>query len=177
MDLEAVIALARRAHAGQVDRLGRDYFTAHLSPIAAGASLFGPTVEAAAWLHDVIEDTGMTAEQLLAEGVDPEVVAAIESVSRRTGADGRIEPYEELIRRASAHPVGRLVKLVDNAWNLASNPELATVDPEKARELREERYLPARDRLLASIGINACWLGYLELRRVLDGEREALLAG
>lgn len=170
MSLQAVSDLARRAHAGQIDRLGRDYFRAHLSPIAAGASLFGPTVEAAAWLHDVIEDTGMTAAGLLAEGVDPLVVAAVESVSRREG-----EPYEEMIRRASAHPVGRLVKLVDNAWNIASNPELATVDPVKARELLEERYLPARDRLLAAIGINACWLGYLELQRVLDGEREALL--
>lgn len=172
MNLEAVIALVRQAHAGQVDRVGRDYFDAHLSPIAAGASLFGPTVEAAAWLHDVIEDTGVTAEQLLAEGVDPEVVAAVESVSRRVG-----EPYDEMIRRASAHPVGRLVKLADNAWNIMSNPELATVDPEKARELLEERYLPARDRLLAAIGINACWLGYLELQRMLEAERVALIAG
>lgn len=169
MDTEAVVALAREAHAGQTDKLGRDYFSAHLAPIAAGAALFGEPAERAAWLHDVIEDTEVTADALLERGVDRDVVAAVESVSRRSD-----ESYEQLIRRASAHPVGRLVKLVDNAWNIMSNPELAAVDPARARQLLEERYYPARDRLLAAIGINRCWLGYEELLSVLEGERERL---
>ncbi len=74
------------------------------------------------------------------------------------------------------HPIGKIVKLVDNAWNILSNPELATRDPQKARQLLEERYLPARDRLLIAMGINACWLGYQELQRVLEVEHAALVA-
>jgi hypothetical protein len=55
-----------------------------------------------------------------------------------------------LIRRCAAHPLGRLVKLADNKHNLAANAELAKVDPEKARSLREGRYRPARRILLAA---------------------------
>lgn len=171
MQMEAVLALAREAHAGQRDKVGRDYFEAHVLPIAAGASLFGETAEQAAVLHDVLEDTELTAADLLARGVGPEVVAAVESVTRREG-----ETYDGFITRAARHPVGKLVKLVDNAWNIMSNPELAEQDPEKAQQLLEERYLPARDRLLASIGINQCWLGYVELQSLLEAEHQALTA-
>lgn len=169
MDTESVIAIAREAHAGQRDRLGRDYFDAHLTPIAAGASLFGELAEQAAWLHDVVEDTEMTTERLASLGVDAPVVSAVAAVTRHIG-----ESYDALIRRASMHPTGRLVKLVDTAWNILSNPELAEVDPDSARRLLNERYFPARDRLLAAIGIDKCWLGYVELQRVLETERDSL---
>lgn len=169
MQIEGVLALAREAHAGQVDKVGRDYFEAHVLPISAGASLFGETVEQAAILHDVLEDTDLTATDLLARGVDPEVVSAVESVTRRAG-----EPYDQFIARAARHPVGKLVKLVDNAWNIMSSPELAERNPDLAQRLLEGRYYPARDRLLASIGINECWLGYVELQSVLEAERKAL---
>lgn len=169
MQTEAVQNLAREAHLGQVDKLGRDYFTAHVLPIAAGASLFGEQAEQAALLHDVLEDTPVTAADLIARGVDPAVVSAVESVSRGHG-----ETYEEFIGRAMVHPIGRVVKLVDNAWNILSNSELARVDPENARKLLTERYEPARDRLLIAMGINACWLGYQELLEVLRLEQREL---
>lgn len=171
MQTDEIAELAARAHAGQTDKLGRDYFTAHLSPIAAGAWVFGEQAVQAAWLHDILEDTDTTAEQLREAGVDAEIVAAVESVTRRRG-----ESYEDLIQRSCLHPIGRLVKLVDNAWNIMSNPELAQIDPGHAKLLLEQRYYPARDRLLAAIGINQCWLGYTELQRVLEAERDALAA-
>lgn len=167
--MEQVIELARTAHAGHTDKLGRDYFEAHLTPIATGAALFGPEVEQAAWLHDIIEDTEMTAATLRQLGVDPQVVSAVESVTRRDG-----EAYSELIHRSSVHPIGKIVKLIDNAWNILSNPALAEVDPVGAKRMLDERYYPARDRLLAAMGINQCWLGYVELQEVLEGELAAL---
>lgn len=45
-------ALAAHAHKVQRDKMSRDYFDAHLVPIASAASVFGDDVEAAAWLHD-----------------------------------------------------------------------------------------------------------------------------
>jgi (p)ppGpp synthase/HD superfamily hydrolase len=136
---------ARRAHAGQVDAQGRDYFEHHLLPIAALLRPFGDDAATAGLLHDVLEDTEATADDLRALGLPDAVVTAVESVTRRDG-----EPYEDLIERASAHPLGRLVKLADNWHNLSSNAELARHDPEKAARLRE-RYVAARRRLTASL--------------------------
>jgi (p)ppGpp synthase/HD superfamily hydrolase len=163
MESVDVRALARRAHAGQVDKAGRDYFDAHLTPIAEAAAVFGPAAEAAGWLHDILEDTDVEADGLVAQGVDVEVVAAVESVTRR--AD---ETYEQLIDRAAAHPLGRFVKLVDNAWNITSNPVLAALDAERAASMLRDRYLPARARLLAATGLSADSAEVLAMQSVLD---------
>jgi (p)ppGpp synthase/HD superfamily hydrolase len=54
--------IARRAHAGQVDKAGLDYIT-HPARVAAGVRLHGGKNEAvaAAWLHDVLEDCDVSA--------------------------------------------------------------------------------------------------------------------
>lgn len=135
--------LAREAHAGQVDKQGRDYFAAHLEPIARSLRSFGAAAVMAGYLHDVLEDTDHTPATLAARGVPAEVIEAVISVTKVDD-----EPYPQLIERAAAHPVGRLVKLADNTLNLASNPGLAETDPEGAQRMLEEKYLPARERLL-----------------------------
>ena len=146
--------LALRAHEGQVDRQGRDHYLAHLRPIAEALRPYGPHAEMAGALHDIVEDTRdhpdparrYDLDRLRLLGVPGIVVEAIDAVTRRPG-----EPYiSGLIRRAAAHPLGRLVELAHNAHNLAGNAELAGTDPEKARRLREGRYRPARRILLAA---------------------------
>lgn len=138
-----VRAIARQAHRGQTDKLGRDYFSAHVTRVAERLEPEGDMAVMAGLLHDVLEDTDLTPADLLAAGVPPEVVRAVESVSKMPGAS-----YDELITRATADPLGRLVKLADNAQNLADNPALAAVDPEKAAKLRI-KYETARATLLA----------------------------
>jgi (p)ppGpp synthase/HD superfamily hydrolase len=146
--------LALEAHEGQVDGQGRDHYLAHLRPIAEALRRYGPHAEMAGALHDIVEDTRdhpdparrYDLDRLRALGVPEVVVEAVDAVTRRPG-----EPYiSGLIRRASAHPLGRLVKLADNKHELAANAELAAVDPERARRLREGRYRPARRILLAA---------------------------
>ncbi|EIU51645.1 HD domain-containing protein [Mycobacteroides abscessus] len=154
---------ARRAHAGQRDKAGREYFEGHLEPIATAAQVFGPDVVAAAWLHDVLEDTAATAEDLAHAGIPADVVAGVESVTRRSG-----ETYSELIQRACADSVGRFVKLVDNAWNITANPNLAEVDPARAASLLKRRYEPARRQLLEACGLDLAAPAVLEIQRVLD---------
>src|SRR5690606_18671681 len=107
MELAAVIELAKEAHDGQRVKLGRDYFLAHLATISAGAALSGEKAAHDACLHDIIEDTAMTANQWLSLSVEAEVASAGEAVTRRDE-----EPYEDYIRRVSRNPVGRLVKVV-----------------------------------------------------------------
>ena len=146
--------LALHAHEGQVDEQGRDHHLAHLRPIAEALRPHGPDAEIAGALHDIIEDTRDHPDparrydlaRLRALGVPEVVVEAVDAVTRRPG-----EPYiAGLIRRSAAHPLGRLVKLAENAHDLATNAELAAVDPDEARSLREGRYRPARRILLAA---------------------------
>jgi (p)ppGpp synthase/HD superfamily hydrolase len=145
MTPDDVADFARRAHAGQVDQQGRDYYEHHLVPIAALLRPFGEDAAVAGLLHDVLEDTPTTVQDLVTLGVPAPVIAAVEAVTRRED-----EPYEALIERAAAHGLGRLVKLADNWHNLSSNAALAREDPEKAARLRL-RYEAARTRLTASL--------------------------
>ena len=168
LDIDRIRAMAQAAHLGQTDKLGRDYFTAHLSPIAAGLREFGPEAEAAGWLHDIIEDTSETGATLRSAGVPEDVIAAVESVTKIEG-----EPYERLIERACADPIGRLVKLVDNTWNLVCSARLAEMQPDVADELVRRKYGPARAKLLALLGWEASGpeLGDIE-RQLTVLERE-----
>jgi hypothetical protein len=143
--MDQVRDLAKTAHAGQVDKQGRDYFSAHLVPIAASLAKFGQHAEMAGYLHDVLEDTAVSPQELHATGVHPQVIRAVRSVSKREG-----ESYEQLIRRAALDPIGRLVKLADNAHNLAGLDDLARIDPDMADRLRD-KYTAARE-LLLSVG-------------------------
>jgi len=142
MSVDEVRDFARRAHEGQTDKLGRDYFTGHVLPIAELLDEHGPDAVMGGLLHDVIEDTEFTAQDLLELGVPDVVVRAVVSVSKVAG-----ESYDELIARAAADPLGRLVKLADNAHNLASNDLLAATDPDAAARLRV-KYETARKQLL-----------------------------
>jgi hypothetical protein len=146
--------LALRAHEGQVDARGRDLYLARLRPVAEALRPYGPEAEMAGVLRDVVGDTAGHPDperrydlaRLRALGVPPAVVEAIDAVTRRPG-----EPYiSGQIRRAAAHPLGRLVKLAENKHDLASSEELARTDPEAARRVREGRYRPARRILLAA---------------------------
>lgn len=107
-------AIASIAHRGQTDKLGNDYID-HPARVAEDFNWIGQPVEhCTAWLHDVIEDSDVTAADLLQAGILPEIVEAVELLTRR--ADVADEVYYERIRR---HPVARAVKLADIADNLA----------------------------------------------------------
>lgn len=105
-------AIATEAHRGQQDKLGIDYIT-HPARIAAG---FDPitqrTEHCAAWLHDVIEDSSVTAEELLAQGVQNAVVEVVLLLTRRDGVAS-----DEYYRRIAQHPVAVAVKRADIADN------------------------------------------------------------
>lgn len=85
MDLEGVESLARKSHAGQKDKLDRDYFDHHLTPVVGKLSGQGMHAVMAGWLHDILEDTPVTSADLVEAGVPAEVVCAVESVTKREG--------------------------------------------------------------------------------------------
>lgn len=129
-------------------RFGRDYFPARIGPIAAAAKVFGGAVASAAWWHEVLEATNVSARSLQTVGVSSAVIGAVESVTRRDG-----ETYAQLIDRACADPVGRLVQLVHNAWAITILASLATAS-ESAASMLKDYYEPARDRLLIACDLD-----------------------
>lgn len=65
-DIEMVAkarACAVKAHAGQKDKAGQDYFKAHVTVVAEGVK-GDPIAEAVAFLHDTVEDTSVTIEDI-----------------------------------------------------------------------------------------------------------------
>lgn len=58
--------LAIKAHAGQKDKAEKDYFEAHVFVVANGI-IGDPIAKAVAFLHDTVEDTSVTIEDIKAE--------------------------------------------------------------------------------------------------------------
>ncbi|MER5308629.1 HD domain-containing protein [Streptomyces sp. NPDC002773] len=140
--LAEVDALADRAHAGQTDKIGVPYVE-HVRAVAAGLEPFGPHLAMAGLLHDVIEDTGWTADGLRAAGVPDRVVAVVEAVTHRSGTS-----YEEMVRRITEDPDATLVKIADNAHN--SRQDRAAGLPPERRTRLAAKYRAAREVLWAA---------------------------
>ena len=109
--LNDAIALATSAHDGQVDKSGRPYIG---HPLRVMASVTGEHAQMAAVLHDVIEDTPVTADDLLARGCPTAVVDAVVALSHLPD-----EPQDVYLRRVAANPLALSVKRADIADNLA----------------------------------------------------------
>lgn len=108
--LERAISLAAQAHAGQVDKAGQPYI---LHPLRVMLRVSTEEERIAAILHDVVEDTSVTLEQLAEEGFSPTVVAAVEALTKLPS-----ESRMEAAARAAENRVARTVKLADNAENM-----------------------------------------------------------
>ena len=129
-------AIARMAHRKQVDKLGEPYIE-HPRRIAATFDPEAQPVEhCTAWLHDVIEDMLLGADDLLAAGIAAETVEVVRLLSR-TEAD-RDGYYE----RIGGHPAARAVKLADIADNTLEW-RTARLKPEERAKLAE-KYTKAR---------------------------------
>ena len=111
------VAIARRiataAHEGQTDKLGAPYIQ-HPERVAArvAATTDDAAAIAAAWLHDVVEDSDVTLNDLAAAGIAPDAVRAVDLLTRRGDVDAAT--YYDRIR---ADRVARQVKLADLADN------------------------------------------------------------
>lgn len=135
--LEDAIILAAQAHAGQVDKAGQPYV---LHPLRVMLGVTDPTARVVAVLHDVVEDTDVTLDDLRRGGFPPDVVDAVDLVTRRDD-----ESYEQFIERLAPDPIARAVKLADLADNM--DPARLPTITERTRE-RLDRYRKARARLL-----------------------------
>ena len=103
--LERAIEIARKAHEGQSDKGGAPYIT---HPLRVMERVGPEEAKMAAVLHDVVEDTTVTLDDLRAEGFPEKVVEAVDALTRRPE-----EPYELFIFRAASNDIARTVKMAD----------------------------------------------------------------
>jgi len=111
--VDAAERLATRAHAGQVDKSGQPYI-GHPARVAALARNHGggEPVEVVAWLHDVIEDTAVTREEI-EEAFGTEIADGVHALTRRADDEGDL--YYE---RVAVNPIALAVKRADIEDNL-----------------------------------------------------------
>lgn len=134
--LEKAIAIAVQAHSGQRDRAGEPYI---LHPLRVMMRCRTATARIVAVLHDVLEDTAVTADALREAGFSEEVLAALDCVTKREG-----EGYEAFVERAAGNTVAREVKLAD----LADNMDVTRLGGVSEKDCaRLDRYVKAWHRL------------------------------
>lgn len=145
--LEQAIAIAVTAHRGQTDRAGHPYI---LHPLRVMLRLDDEPARIVAVLHDVIEDTGTTADDLRRAGFPPEILDALDHVTKRAG-----ESYDDFAARAARNPIARRVKLADLEDNLDVRRLEAVTEADTARlakYVRAWRYLRSLPPAPSAIG-------------------------
>ncbi len=125
------LALATAAHQGQTDKAGQPYIG---HPLRVAARCGTTEAKAVALLHDVLEDTPVTAEALEREGFPPRIVEAVVALTRAEG-----EKYADYVRRAARNPLGREVKTHDLEDNMDAG-RLRDPGPADFARLRKYRH-------------------------------------
>lgn len=152
-DLERAYKLADEAHRGQLRKTGHEYIT-HPLAVAWHLAHYGLDVAtvAAALLHDTVEDTSVSLEQI-ASDFGPEIAALIDGVTKldRIEYSSVEEAQAATIRKmvvAMAQDVRvLLIKLVDRLHNMRT---VASLREEKQRRVAQETidiYAPLAHRL------------------------------
>ncbi|MEG0773442.1 MAG: GTP pyrophosphokinase [Clostridium sp.] len=139
--LDIAIKIAVNAHSGQIDKAGEPYI---LHPLKVMFALNDVKDRIVGVLHDVIEDTDITYDYLIANGFhgETEILDALKSVTKKED-----ETYDEFIKRASLNPIGKRVKLAD----LEDNMDFTRiVNPTDKDYIRIEKYKKAKEKLLNS---------------------------
>lgn len=114
--------IAAQAHEGQTDKAGESYI---LHPLRMMSRCRTDAQRIVALLHDVVEDSSVTLEDIAGEGFPPEIIAGVDGMTRRQD-----ESYEDFVERAAQNPLSTYVKRLDLEDNLNTLrlPELTEQD-------------------------------------------------
>lgn len=128
--LEHAITLATQSHKGQVDKAGQPYI---LHPLRVMFAVEGDVTRIIAVLHDVVEDTDITFEDLRTMGYSDEVITGLDGLTRRDD-----ETYMEFVERAKQNPLARRVKIADIEDNMDVR-RLATITDKDVERMNRYR--------------------------------------
>lgn len=135
--LEKVISFAKEKHNGQKRRNGADYFTAHVEKVAKMAEVIYNQTEdsvdyddlpdleivlAAAYLHDVVEDCGVSLEEIVSlcggDHKATQIMVVVDLLTRRKGERYFAFIQRMLIRFGKLYLAAAIVKLADLRCNM-----------------------------------------------------------
>lgn len=131
--LDRAIRIAMKAHKGQTDRYGNPYILHPLRVMSMGKTEEERIVGI---LHDVVEDSEWTFDDLRRQGFSERIVAALECVTKRSDD----EPYDEFVERTRKNPLAVRVKLND----LSDNMDIRRMQEVQEKDVRRlNKYLRA----------------------------------
>jgi (p)ppGpp synthase/HD superfamily hydrolase len=137
--IEDAIAMAVDAHRGQTDKYGQPYIM-HVLGVAGRCRSIEEKI--VAFLHDVVEDTDATFDDLRAKGFSERIITAVDALTRHNR-----ESYDSFVERIAPNPLSRAVKLADLEDNMdvrRSNRPMKPKDAERLEKYRKAwQYLAA----------------------------------
>ena len=133
-DTKKALKICFEAHKNQLDKSMMPYV---FHPFHLAESMDDETSTIVALLHDVVEDTDLTFEDLISYGFNSEVIEALKLLTHNDGSE-----YMDYVKRIKTNKTARKVKLAD----LCHNSDLSRLDEDKIDEKalkRREKYLEA----------------------------------
>ncbi|ENU91688.1 hypothetical protein F971_02780 [Acinetobacter vivianii] len=136
--LELAISLAAERHAGQVDKANAPYI---LHPLRVLLNVPDIEHKIVAVLHDILEDTTTTIDELYRLGFQTHLIDAIIALTKQEG-ESRIQAAQRTVQ----NPIARVVKLAD----ITDNMDLSRIQSPTMKDFeRLKEYQQVRDILLS----------------------------
>ena len=134
--LERALEIALREHRRQKDKAGAPYI---LHPIRLMIRLSDDTERIVALLHDVVEDGGLTFNDLRDRGFPERVLGPLRLVTKLPEEHGSDEGYAAFITRLQDDPVARRVKMADLQDNMDLTRFKQPTDEDRQRAAKYQR--------------------------------------
>ena len=136
LHLGRAIELAKQHHKGQTNKAGKPYIE---HPLRVMNQVESEEEKIVAVLHDIVEDTDISLDDLRSEGFSEKVVSAVECLTKQDG-----ENHDSYIERISFNPLAVKIKLADLEDNrdLTRLPQVTDMNLE-----RLEKYEKALEKL------------------------------
>ena len=131
-ETKKALKLCFEAHKNQVDKSGMPYA---FHPFHVAEQMTDEATTIVALLHDVVEDTDYTLEDLAAEGFGKDILEAVALMTHEDDV-----PYLDYVAKLKDNPIARAVKLADLAHN-SDLSRIGEIDDETRQRL--EKYKKA----------------------------------
>lgn len=139
--LERAIRIAVKVHKGQTDKYGAPYIGHVLRVSGAGRTEEEKIVGA---LHDVVEDSDWTYDDLRKAGFTEQIVAAVKALTKESDDTD----YEQFVERTRKNPLAIRVKLND----LTDNMDIRRMESVEEKDVKRlNKYLRAYKTLMKDL--------------------------
>ena len=141
--LQKALEIATCAHAAQADKFGGAYIF-HPLRVMGRVENYGDAAKIVALLHDVVEDSEISLQDLHDAGFSSEIVDAVDAVTKRPDEESADGDYDRFIARAAQNPLAKVVKIADleDNMDIRRMPDLTEKDFRRLQKyLRAWRFL------------------------------------